>query len=155
MRLFLILLLLAVSFSTLADSATVLEGAPANLRSGKYDTYRVVRVLEPGTQVEVLKQEATYVQAKTAEGDVGWLPMRLIKIAVASPPATPAPVLATVEQKTEIIKAQIEPKQNPNEVNASTWQMLGAGLAGLVLGVLLGMLGVEAYYRKKLNGLRI
>ena len=48
----------------LADTATVVEGARVNLRSGKTDTYRVVRALEPGVEIEVLRQEQALSRLK-------------------------------------------------------------------------------------------
>lgn len=153
MRIFSLIALLIGALPALADTATVVEGARVNLRSGKLDTYRVVKALEPGTEVEVLRQEQAYVQVKTDEGDVGWLPLRLVKIMV-SPPAPPVPAPTRDAPKAEIAHAQVEQSRNPGEP-ASIWMLMGAGLGGLVLGLLLGIAGLHAYYRKKLNGLRI
>lgn len=133
----------------------VAEGARVNLRSGKYDTFRVVKALEPGTEVEVLRQEKSYVQVKTSEGDVGWLPLRLVKIAV-TPPAPPLSAPTIEAPNPEIAEIQAGPKQSRNPQDAVVvWLCIGVGLGGLVLGILLGMGGLQAYYRKRLNGLRI
>lgn len=155
MKVLMLLLGLVWALPVLADTATVVEGTRVNLRSGKLDTYRVVKALEPGTEVEVLRQEQAYVQVKTREGDVGWLPLRFVKITPA-PPKQMAPNPSLEELKTEIAKAQAELKQsrNPGET-APVGMFIGVGLGGLVLGILLGMGGLQAYYRKKLNGLRI
>ncbi len=155
MKVLMLLLGLVWALPVLADTATVVEGTRVNLRSGKLDTYRVVKALEPGTEVEVLRQEQAYVQVKTREGDVGWLPLRFVKVTPA-PPKQMAPNPSLEELKTEIAKAQAELKQsrNPGEA-APVGMLIGIGLGGLVLGILLGMGGVQAYYRKKLNGLRI
>ena len=153
MRIFLLIALLVWGLPVWADTATIVEGARVNLRSGKYDTYRVVRALEPGTEVEVLNQEKSYVQVKTKEGEMGWLPLRLVKIAVTPPPQ---PVAMPAAQQTEIVPASAEIQQNVNAPYASSiWLLIGVGGAGLVSGILLGMGGMLAYYRKKLNGLRI
>ena len=153
MRIFLLITLLVWGLAVWADTATIVEGARVNLRSGKYDTYRVVRALEPGTEVEVLNQEKSYVQVKTKEGEMGWLPLRLVKIAVTPPPQ---PVVMPAAQKMEIVPASAEIQQNVNAPYASSiWLLIGVGGAGLVSGILLGMGGMLAYYRKKLNGLRI
>ncbi|MEK6663748.1 MAG: SH3 domain-containing protein [Pseudomonadota bacterium] len=155
MRVFSLIALLIWALPGLADTATVVEGARVNLRSGKTDTYRVVRALEPGVEIEVLRQEQAYVQVKTREGDVGWLPLRFVKINV-TPPTPPLPAPSLEALKTEIAQAQAELKQSRNPgYAASVWMLIGVGLGGLVLGILLGMGGLQAYYRKKLNGLRI
>jgi len=153
MKVFSLLALLIWALPALADTATVVEGTRVNLRSGKLDTYRVVKALEPGTEVEVLRQDQTYVQVKTSEGDVGWLPLRLVKISATSPaPLTTPPSLEV--KKTELAETEIKQSQNA-ESATSIWMLVGVGLGGLGLGSLLGMGGLWAYYRKKLNGLRI
>ncbi|MBT9612327.1 MAG: hypothetical protein IV108_03565 [Burkholderiales bacterium] len=155
MKVFLITALLIWAFPALANTATVVEGTRVNLRSGKLDTYRVVKALEPGTEVEVLRQEQTYVQVKTSEGDVGWLPLRLVKITVAQPaPPAPTPVSAPEAVNAEIAQAERKQRHDPEYV-FSVWMIVGVGVGGLVLGILLGMGSLQAYYRKKLNGLRI
>ena len=154
MRIFLLVATLIWGIPALADTATIVEGARVNLRSGKLDTYRVVKALDPGTVVEILKQEQSYVQVKTAEGDVGWLSRRFVKIAV--PPSSLEPVAAPDMQKTEVVQAPVDIKPNvKTQYVVSFWALIGIGSAGLLSGILLGMGGMLAYYRKKLNGLRI
>lgn len=154
MRIFLLVATLVWGIPALADTATIVEGAPVKLRSGKFDTYRVVKALDPGTVVEILKQEKSYVQVKTAEGDVGWLSRRFVKIAV--PPSSLEPVAAPDMQKTEVVQAPVDIKPNvKTQYVVSFWALIGIGSAGLLSGILLGMGGMLAHYRKKLNGLRI
>ena len=155
MRIFLLVATLVWGIPALADTATIVEGARVNLRSGKFDTYRVVKALEPGAVVEILKQEKSYVQVKTAEGDVGWLSRRFVKIAVPRPPPQ-EPVAAPDMQKTEVVQAPVDIQTNvKTQYVVSFWALIGIGSAGLLSGILLGMGGMLAYYRKKLNGLRI
>lgn len=155
MRVFMLVAMLAWGFPALSvETATIVEGARAKMRSGKYDTYRVVKALEPGTVVEILNQEKSYVQVKTNEGEIGWLPLRAVKIAVAPPPVEPAVI--PVAQQMEIAPASAVVAQNVKAQQVSSlWLLIGVGSAGLVSGVLLGVGGMLAYYRKKLNGLRI
>ena len=147
--------MLAWGFPALsAETATIAEGARAKMRSGKYDTYRVIKALEPGTVVEILNQEKSYVQVKTNEGEIGWLPLRAVKIA-----ATPAPVEPAVVPLAQQVETAPAPAVMTQNVKAqqitSLWLLIGVGSAALVLGVLLGVGGMLLYYRKKLNGLRI
>jgi len=154
MRIFVLIAIWAWASSCLADIATVVEGTRVNLRSGRADTYRVIKSLAPGTKVEILHDENGYVQVKTAAGDVGWLPMRMLKIEPTPPSDTPDPKIALLQ--VELEKTRAELAQSPNEQNKSSpWLLFGLVLGGLILGALLGMGGLQAYYQKRLKGLRI
>lgn len=155
MRVFVLIAIWAWASTCLADIATIIEGTRVNLRSGRADTYRVIKSLAPGTRVEILHDENGYVQVKTDAGDVGWLPMRMLKI---EPPQLqnnkPDPKIALLQAELE--KARAELSQSPNDQNKSSpWVLFGLGLGGVILGVLLGMGGLQAYYHKRLKGLRI
>lgn len=154
MRVFLLIAIWAWASSCLADIATVVEGTRVNLRSGRADTYRVIKSLAPGTKVEILHDENGYVQVKTDAGDVGWLPMRMLKIEPTPPSNAPDPKIAQLQAELEKTRAELA--QSPNEQNkTSPWLLLGLVLGGLMLGILLGMGGLQAYYQKRLKGLRI
>ncbi len=155
MRIFVLIAIWAWASSCLADIATVVEGTRVNLRSGRADTYRVIKSLAPGTKVEILHDENGYVQVKTDAGDVGWLPMRMLKIeAPLLQNNKPDPKIAQLEAELEKTRAELA--QSPNEQNkTSPWLLLGLILGGLMLGILLGMGGLQAYYQKRLKGLRI
>jgi uncharacterized protein YgiM (DUF1202 family) len=51
-----------------ADSASVVSETRVNLRSGRTEASRVVKALEPGAELIVLREERAYAQVKTAEG---------------------------------------------------------------------------------------
>ena len=158
MRIFTLIFVLFWALPSWADTATVVSGMRVNLRSGKTDTYRVIKALEPGTELTVLLEERTYAQVKTAEGDVGWLPLRMLKITPTPPPkpkaAAPDPTIQTLQ--AEVAAAQAELQQSRSQqVGLPLWIAVSAGVGGLVLGILLGMSGLQAYYRKRLHGLRI
>ena len=157
--------LFAVCFlgaSAWADTATVNDGTRVNLRSGKTDNYRVIRSLEPGSQVELLAVEAGYAQVKTAEGDAGWLPLRLIKIAPSTKRNQSAAQLEADNRLQEMqgemtkLKAELDQaQQRATAASALAWRPFAIGAGAFVFGVILGMVGLQAYYRRKLNGLRI
>lgn len=146
-----------------ADTATVNDGTRVNLRSGKTDNYRVIKSLEPGTQVELLTVETGYAQVKTVEGETGWLPLRLIKIAPSSKRnQSPAQLEADnrlQEMQGEMAKLKAELDQAQQRAVAASsalgWQLYAIGAGVFILGVMFGITGLQAYYRRKLNGLRI
>lgn len=160
-----VLLLVILCWNALAwaDTAMVNDGTRVNLRSGKTDNDRVIRSLEPGAQVELLTVETGYAQIKTAEGETGWLPLRLIKIAPsAKRNLSPAQLEADnrlQEMQSEMTKLKTELDQAQQRIvtaSSRAWLPLFAiGAGAFVMGVILGILGLKAYYRRKLNGLRI
>ena len=155
MRVFVISLMLFWATTCVADMATVVEGTRVNLRSGRAETYRVIKSLEPGTQVEILHDENGYVHVKTEAGDVGWLPMRMLKI-IPAPPPRGAPDPKVAQLQAELDKARAELAQNPEtQTRASPLLLLGLGFGGICFGVLLGVGGLQVYYQKRLKGLRI
>lgn len=160
MRILVLLLGLFSVSASVADTATVVHGTRVNLRSGKTDTYRVIKALEPGTELQVLRLERAYVQVKTEDNEVGWLPLRLVRINTAAPAAAPeikpVPDVTVQALRNEIQSAQRELKQiQTPQTQASWWMIVVAGVAGLLVGIAIGMAGLQAYYRKRLHGLRI
>jgi len=155
MRIFILIWMLVWALPCVADIATVIEGARVNLRSGRADTYRIIKSLEPGTHVEILHDENGYVHVKTTAGDVGWLPMRMLKI------EAPLPVRSTVDPQLAVLQAELEKAraellQSPNaQKKGSSWMLLSLALSGLILGVALGIGGLQTYYQRRLKGLRI
>lgn len=160
MRIF-VFFLCCLSVAAWADTATVNDGTRVNLRSGKTDNYRVIRSLEPGAQVELLTVETGYAEVKTAEGETGWLPLRLIKIAPSTKRNQSAAQLEAdnrlQEMQSEVarLKGELDQAQQRAAAAALTWQPYAIGAGALVFGVMLGIVGLQAYYRRKLNGLRI
>ena len=80
MRVFSLCFMFFWAYPAWADTASVVSETRVNLRSGRTEASRVVKALEPGAELIVLREERAYAQVKTAEGDVGWLPLRMLKI---------------------------------------------------------------------------
>jgi uncharacterized protein YgiM (DUF1202 family) len=154
-RIFSLIVLLIASAPSLAQTAAVIDGTRVNLRSGRADTYRVIKSLEPGTQVEIMHDENGYVHVKTAAGDVGWVPERMLKYAASNANASePDPRLASLQAELDQARAQLA--QSPRQPAGFTpWTLAGVGLGSLLFGALLGMGGLQAYYQRRLKGLRI
>jgi SH3 domain protein len=95
-----LLLLLALCLTVDAHSATtaayVAQGAKAELKSGLSKSDKVIRALEPGTPLTVVKKNAKlgYTKVQTANGEAGWLPSRLLTSEAPPPPPAEAPVAA-------------------------------------------------------------
>lgn len=166
MRILALLLGLLAANAGWADTATVVHNTRVNLRSGKTDTYRVIKALEPGTELQVLHLERAYVQVKTDAGEIGWLPLRLVRInrttaATADNALTPVSAVAVTEPNIQALREEIQRAQREltqaraPAAEASWWMVAAAGAGGLAVGVLVGMAGLQAYYRKRLHGLRI
>ena len=155
MRNFVLVVMLAWALPSLAEIATVIDGTRVNLRSGRADTYRVIKSLEPGTKVEITRDESGYVHVKTATGELGWLPSRMLKIdSGTAQPREPDPQLVSLQAELVQIRADLAKSQR-QQVGLGTWVVVGVGVAGLLFGVLLGVGGLQAYYQRRLKGLRI
>jgi len=155
MRVFSLIVLLILSLPSLAETAIVIDGTRVNLRSGRADTYRIIKSLEPGTKVEILRDESGYVRVKTANGDVGWLPERMLKYEPNPARSNePDPQLAVLQTELNHVRADLAKSQR-QQVGFTSWVVVGIGFGGLALGVLLGMGGLQAYYQRRLKGLRI
>lgn len=95
-----LLLLLALCLTVDAHSTTtaayVAQGAKAELKSGLSKSDKVIRALEPGTPLTVVKKNAKlgYTKVQTANGEAGWLPSRLLTSEAPPPPPAEAPVAA-------------------------------------------------------------
>lgn len=120
-----LLLLLALSFTVTSDAATdaafVAEGATAGLKSGLAKTDKVIKSLEPGTPLTVIKKNPKigYAKVKLASGETGWLPLRVLT-AQAPPPAAkpePAPITSETPSRTpQQLQAELDHLQT--ELNA-------------------------------------
>ncbi len=161
MRIFLFGLLLCLALPGVAQNATVADGPHVNLRAGKTDNYRVIRVLAPGTPLQILESDSQYARVKTVEGDIGWLPARLLVLEPMDmqPTADPAPAPA-VEAKEGTAAVQAAATETPVREQAEPapllpWNLLLVGALCFLVGAAVGIGAHEAYYRKRLNGLRI
>ena len=155
MRFLYLIALWILALPCLADTATVIDGTRVNLRSGRAETYRIIKSLEPGTKVEVVHEDNGYVHVKTAAGDVGWLPARMLNIEASAVTAnTPDPKIAVLKADIEKLSAELVQSQS-RQKGLATWTVVSIGLGGLIIGILLGMGVLQAYYQKRLKGLRI
>ncbi len=156
MRFFLLAATLAWSMAVLADTATVVDGPRVNMRSGNTESARVIRSLQPGTPLEVLRIEQDYVQVRTAQGEVGWLPARLLRISKSNPVSEASDArVRELEAQLAQARAALAQAPKPQPKGYAAWVVALVAVGALILGVVLGMAGLEAYYRKRLNGLRI
>lgn len=165
MRQFILCALLFWSSLAAAESATVSDSVRANLRSGKTESYRIIRILPPQTPVDMLLVEQDYAKVRTADGDIGWLPLRLLNIqepaSDANAPAAPEQdALAATQQELQaahnrVSMLQSELEQERGDARTKSIMATLVGTVALLFGIIVGIFLHEIYYRKRLNGLRI
>lgn len=160
MRLFLGIFLLLESVAAFAQTG-VTDDVRANLRSGRAEYYRIIKVLPPQTQVEVLTTEGDYTRVKTAEGQEGWMLSKLLTVQEAADKAGNQDLedaqnqLHTTQAELAKVQGELEQERSRTGGRPPLTTLIWVGLGALAAGIALGVLILQAYYRRRLHGLRI
>jgi len=164
MKIFLFLTMLMWGGMATAQTALVTDTARVNMRSGKAENYRVIRVLPPKTEVQVIEIDQDYAKVKTTDGETGWVQLKLLAIRKTEPENANQNQAALEAAQKELVTArvelanlqrEVEQKHNQPGDNAPTSFLLLLALGTFAGGVVIGVLTLRAYYRKRLHGLRI
>ena len=121
------LLVLPVSWSVQAQQTRwISDQLPLDMRSGNSNAYRVIKMLEPGTRVSLLKVDSKtqFSQVSMADGTKGWLANRYLmkepsgreqlakaKASIARLTTASQPLqneLSTLNQRNETLSLQLE-----------------------------------------------
>lgn len=166
MRILIFLAMLLWGGAATAQTAQVTGTANVNMRSGKAENYRIIRVLPPRTELEVIETDQDYAKVKAADGETGWVLRKFLDIRKAETENASQNQAALETAQRELVMARVElanlqrdlEKRQPQgpEGPASPFRFLllvalGAFAAGAAAGVLI----LKAYYHKRLHGLRI
>lgn len=146
-----------------AQTALVTDTARVNMRSGKAENYRTIRVLPPNAEVQVIETDQDYAKVKTADGETGWVPLKFLTIRKTEVENASQNQAALVAAQKELVTARVELANLLREVEQKHEQPKdGAPVSFLLLvfsafasGVAIGALTLRAYYQKRLHGLRI
>lgn len=168
MKIFVAILMSIWCAVAMAESASVVDNVRANLRSGKGENYRTLRSLPAKTMVEVLESDGEYSKVQLEDGQIGWIKSSLLATVPPTPPsepaASPAPTVDLTAIQKELIsareqlvkmQAELEHERALTKGEPQHSTLILAGLAGLVVGVIIGMLVLRAHYLRRLHGLRI
>lgn len=164
MKIFIFLAMLAWGGVATAQTALVTDAARVNMRSGKAENYRVIRVLPPGTEVQVIETDQDYVKVQAADGETGWVLLKLLTIRKADAENATQNQAALETAQKELVTARVELanlqremelKQNQPGGRAPISYLLLLAFGAFACGVVIGVLALRAYYHKRLHGLRI
>lgn len=164
MKIFLFLAMLVWGGMATAQTALVADTARVNMRSGKAENYRLIRVLPPSTEVQVIEIDQDYAKVKAADGETGWVLLKLLTIrktdaenATQNQAALEAAQKELVTARVELANLQREMEQTHNQPGGSAPAsfLLLLTFSAFACGVVIGVLALRAYYRKRLHGLRI
>jgi uncharacterized protein YgiM (DUF1202 family) len=168
MKIFVAILMSVWCAVAVAEPASVIDNVRANMRSGKGENYRTLRSLPAKTMVEVLESDGEYSKVQLEDGQTGWVKSSLLAASKA-----PAPVEATVQAmpsvdltaiqkelvtaREQLVKMQgeLEQERALTKGEPQHSSLILAALAGLAVGVIIGMLVLRAHYLRRLHGLRI
>ena len=166
MKLFLFLTVLLWSGVATAQTATVADTANVNMRSGKAENYRIIRVLPPRAELEVIETDQEYAKVRTADGETGWVLRKFLDIHKAEKEKTNQNQAVLEAAQKELVAARVEmanlqrelekkQQQGPDGTASSFQLLLLVALGAFAAGMATGILILKAYYHKRLHGLRI
>lgn len=120
---------LLILFSSMATAKTqyVSDELVINMRSGKDNSYKIIKIIKSGTPLTVLKTSSGYTQVKTPEGVVGWVLSRfLIDTPVAKTLLAKAQQdLAEMKEKFDAISSENDKVKNERDsLNSSEKNLL-------------------------------
>lgn len=164
MRILIFLTMLLWGGMATAQTAQVTDAANVNMRSGKAENYRIIRVLPPGVEVQVIEVDQDYVKVKAAEGETGWVLRKFLDIRKAETKnasqnqaelEAAQQELAAALVELANLRRQMEQKHNQPEAGAPAPFLLLLAFGAFAVGVVIGVMALRAYYQKRLHGLRI
>ena len=164
MKIFLFLATLMWGGTAAAQTALVTDAARVNMRSGKAENYRVIRVLPPGAEVQVIETDQNYAKVKAADGETGWVPHKLLTLRETDAEKDAKNQAALEAAQKELVAARVElanlqremgRTHNPPENGAPVSFLLLSAFGAFACGVAVGAMALKAYYQKRLHGLRI
>ena len=164
MKIFLFFVALMWGGMAAAQTALVTDAARVNMRSGKAENYRVIKVLPPGTEVQVIEADQDYAKIKAADGETGWVLLKLLTIRKTNAENATQNQAALEAAQKELVTARVELANLQREAEQKHSQPGGSAPASFLLllafsafacGVAVGVMALKAYYQKRLHGLRI
>jgi SH3 domain protein len=93
---------LCIPSTALAKYLYVIPSAEIPLRSGKGNEYRIIDVIQDGSQVELLEEDGAWAMVRTSNKKKGWMPKRYLS---ASPPLKD--VVVSLQAQRDQLKKQI------------------------------------------------
>jgi uncharacterized protein YgiM (DUF1202 family) len=151
-----------------AETANVVDNVRANLRSGKGENYRTLRILPAKTEVEIIEADDEYTKIKTAEGQTGWVKSSLLTssqqplAAEATSQAPPSEELSAAQKELLAARTQLVKMQNDLEQERARTKgeplhatLFLVALVAFAVGLISGAILLHTYYIRRLHGLRI
>lgn len=166
MRILIFLTMLLWGGAAMAQTAQVVDATGVNMRSGKAENYRIIRVLPPHAEVRVVEVDQDYAKVKTSDGETGWVLTKLLNIHQAETEKADQNQAALEAARQELEAAQAEVANLQHELEKSHQQrpegktnpfsfILLVALGAFAVGMAIGVLILKVYYQKRLHGLRI
>ncbi len=128
---FIILVFLITALTSLAASAAetmyVSDELFINMRSGKGNGFKIIKIIKSGTPLTVLEKDSGYTRARTPQGVEGWVLSRFLSKTPAAKNlvAKAQKDFAEMKQKYEAMKSELEnPKQERDSLSRSEKDLL-------------------------------
>jgi len=75
---FIVALLIFSGFSVAAETKYVSDELVINMRSGKGNSFKIIKIIKSGTPLTILETDSGYVRARTPQGVEGWVLSRFL-----------------------------------------------------------------------------
>ncbi len=128
---FIILVFLITALTSLAASAAktmyVSDELFINMRSGKGNGFKIIKIIKSGTPLTVLEKDSGYTRALTPQGVEGWVLSRFLSKTPAAKNlvAKAQKDVAEMKQKYEVMKSELENlKQERDSLSRSEKDLL-------------------------------
>lgn len=147
-----------------AQTAQVTDAANVNMRSGRAENYRIIRVLPPHIELDVVEVDQDYAKVKTADGETGWVLRKFLdsrqgesekeKLLQGTLEAAQKELITARMELANLQRIGEQTHHQPEGSPPITFLLL-LSFGAFACGVAIGVMALRAYYHKRLHGLRI
>lgn len=124
---FIVALLIFSGLSTAAETKYVSDELVINMRSGKGNSFKIIKIIKSGTPLTVLETDSGYTRARTPQGVEGWVLSRFLSNTPAARQQLAKAItdVATMKEKFDAMSNELNTtKKERDELSRSEKSLL-------------------------------